>query len=160
METNSQLSQFGIILIFIIGGIFFLVIGLFAAKLLRPSRPNPEKLTSYESGEDPIGNAWTKFNIKYYTVALIFILFEVELIFLFPWATIYANKDLINETNGRWVWFALIEMSLFIGILILGLAYAWVKGYVDWVKPDVKPSDFKPIVPKNLYDAINEKYNK
>jgi len=132
--------------------------GLFVAKILRPNKPNPEKLTTYESGEDALGSTWNKFNIRYFTIALVFILFEVELVFLFPWATIFAQKELINRTDGLWGWFSLSEMAIFVGILILGLAYAWAKGYIDWVKPNTKPSDFKPIVPKSLYNKVNEKY--
>ncbi len=156
MQTN--LSDFGIVLIFIIGGILFLNIGLLVAKLIRPNKPNAEKLSTYESGEEAIGNAWNKFNIKYYTIAIIFILFEVEMIFLFPWATVFGNTELQGTTENAWGWFSLIEMAIFVGILILGLAYAWANGYIDWVKPDVKPSDFKSAIPKSFYDKVNEKY--
>ena len=158
MHTLPSLTPFGTILIFILGGLSFLLIGLLAARILRPSKPNAKKLTSYESGEDAIGNAWNKFNIRYFTIALIFILFEVELVFLFPWATIFAHKELINQTNELWGWFSLLEMAIFVGILVLGLAYAWAKGYIDWVKPNAKSSDFKPVVPKSMYDKVNEKY--
>lgn len=160
MNVQSSLSDFGVILLFIIGGGLFLTIGLFVAKLVRPNRPNSEKLSTYESGEEPTGSAWTKFNTKYYTIALIFILFEVELIFLFPWATIMANKELIAQTNGVWGWMTLIETFLFIGILILGLAYAWSKGYIDWIKPNINVSDFQSVVPKEHYQKINLKYEK
>ena len=156
----SELSAFGVILIFIVGAFIFLLIGLLSAKLISPSQPNEEKLSPYESGEEPTGSAWNKFNIKYYTIALIFILFEVELVFLFPWATIFANETLIKETGGTWGWISLLEVGIFIGILVIGLAYAWVNGYIDWVKPGTKEPDFKGVVPKGLYDKINEKYGK
>jgi NADH-quinone oxidoreductase subunit A len=96
--------------------------------------------------------------VRFYIIALIFVLFDVELVFLFPWATVFANRQLIQETNGLWGWFALAEMFLFVGILILGLAYAWIKGYLDWVKPEVKLSSFESGVPRHLYDGINQKY--
>jgi len=156
--NQSYLSEFGQVLLFLIGGVVFLLVALFAARLIRPNRPNAQKLTTYESGEEPIGSAWPQFNIRFYIVALIFILFEVELIFLFPWATVYSRKELIDETNGLWGWFSFAEMVIFILVLALGLAYAWVNGLLDWVKPDQKPSDFKSIVPKEFYDKVNSKY--
>jgi NADH-quinone oxidoreductase subunit A len=159
-EVNEQayLSEFGEVLLFIIGGALFVLISLLMSKLIRPNRPNAQKLTTYESGEEPISTAWTQFNIRFYIVALIFILFEVELVFLFPWATIFARKELIVETNGLWGWFSFIEMIIFILVLALGLAYAWVNGLLDWVKPEQKPTDYKSVIPKQLYDRVNEKY--
>lgn len=125
---------------------------------MRPDRPNEQKLETYESGEQPVSNAWPQFNMRFYIVALIFILFEVEIIFLFPWATVFADKKLIEETNGAWGWFSLAEMIIFILILALGLAYAWVNGLFDWVKPVSKTNDFESVVPKELYNNINRKY--
>jgi NADH-quinone oxidoreductase subunit A len=158
MDQHQYLSAFGEVLLFIIGGILFILVSLFVSKLIRPDRPNPEKLSTYESGEEPVGSAYTQFNIRFYIVALIFLLFEVEIVFLFPWSTIFANKALLKETKGMWGWYALIEMLIFIGVLALGLAYAWVNGYLDWVKPNPSPTEFKSKVPKELYATINEKY--
>ena len=152
------LSAFGEVLLFLVVGIIFIIVILFISRLLRPHRPNPEKLSSYESGEEAIGSAWTQFNIQFYIIALIFLLFEVEIVFLFPWSTVFANKELIKNTNGVWGWFSLIEMIIFIAVLALGLAYAWVNGHLDWIKPDPKPSPFISPVPKDLYDKVNEKY--
>ena len=151
-------SEFGEVLLFLIGGVIFILISLLISKLIRPSRPNAQKLATYESGEEPISTAWTQFNIRFYIIALIFILFEVELLFLFPWSTVFASKELMDQTNGLWGWFAFIEMVIFILVLALGLAYAWVNGLLDWVKPQQQPTDYKSIVPPNLYDTINEKY--
>jgi NADH-quinone oxidoreductase subunit A len=156
--NQSYISEFGEVLLFLVGGVVFLLISLLVAKLIRPNRPNEQKLSTYESGEEPISSAWTQFNIRFYIVALIFILFEVELIFLFPWATVFSRKELIDETNGLWGWFSFAEMVIFILVLALGLAYAWVNGLLDWVKPEQKPSDFKSNVPKEFYDKVNEKY--
>jgi len=156
--SQQYLSAFGEVLLFIVAGILFIVITLFVSKLIRPDRPNPEKLTTYESGEEAITSAWTQFNIRFYIVALVFLLFEVEIVFLFPWATVFANSELIEETEGTWGWFALIEMILFIGILALGLAYAWVNGYLDWIKPDPRPTEYKSPVPPELYKDINAQY--
>ena len=129
------LSAFGEVLLYIIGGILFILVAFFISSLLRPHRPNAQKLSTYESGEEAISSAWTQFNIRFYIVALIFILFEVEILFLFPWATILADKALLEETDGAWGWFSVIEVVVFVLVLALGLAYAWVHGHLDWVKP-------------------------
>jgi NADH-quinone oxidoreductase subunit A len=159
--NNSQtyISEFGTILIFIIVATAFVVVALFTSKLVRPSRPNAEKLTAYESGEEPIGSAWAQFNIRFYIVALIFLLFEVEIIFLFPWATVFARKDLIAETNGLWGWVAVTEAVIFVLILAIGLVYAWVHGHLDWIKPNPQPSKYESPVPKSHYEKINEYYS-
>lgn len=160
---NSEeifLSAFGEVLLYIIGGIIFILVSFFVSALLRPDRPNPQKLSTYESGEEAISAAWTQFNIRFYIVALIFLLFEVEILFLFPWATVFANKTLLQETNGLWGWFSVIEVVIFILILALGLAYAWVNGHLEWVKPEPDPTKIKSPVPAVLYEKINERYSK
>ncbi len=155
----SQITEFGTILIFIIGAIVFFLVAMFTARLLRPHRPNPEKLTTYESGEEPLGNAWGRFHVQFYIVALVFILFDVELVFLFPWAAVYGDHSLNAATNGLWGWFTLSEMFAFVAILALGLAYAWVKGHLDWVKPQPKPTSFESKVPAALYEQVNDRYS-
>jgi NADH-quinone oxidoreductase subunit A len=154
---NLEITGFGVVLLFIIGGLLFILVTLFVGKILRPNRPNEEKLTTYESGEDPVGSAWGQFNIRFYIIALVFILFEVELIFLFPWATVFGDKELLAETNGVWGWFSLIEIALFVGVLALGLAYVWKKGHLDWVKPKIQKSSFKGAVPKEVYEKLNNR---
>ncbi len=94
------MSAWGEVLLFIIGGLAFVSLALLVSRIIRPSRPNAEKLTSYESGEDPVGSPWIQYNVRFYVIALIFILFEVEIVFLFPWATIFSDKELISKTNG------------------------------------------------------------
>lgn len=161
MEGNDNyLSAFSEVLLYIIGGVLFVLVALFTSSLLRPNRPNAEKLSTYESGEEAISSAWTQFNVRFYILALIFLLFEVEILFLFPWATIFAQKELMEETNGQWGWFAVIEVVVFILILALGLAYAWVNGHLDWIKPEPKPTQMISPVPKDLYQNINDKYRK
>ena len=122
------------------------------AKFIRPDKPNSEKLSTYESGEEPEGNANVQFNIRYYIVALVFILFEVEIIFLFPWATVFGNRHLVEQTNGLWGWISMVEMFVFIASLALGLAYAWIKGYLDWVKPEINLPNFKSKIQKSAYE--------
>lgn len=153
-----SVSGFGEILLFIIGGALFVLISLFVSRLVRPSRPNPEKLSTYESGEETVSSAWSQFNIRFYIVALTFILFETEVVFLFPWATVFAREDLLDQTQGQWGWFALWEAVIFIVILGIGLAYVWYNGYLDWVKPRPQPTAFKSPVPREYYEAINRKY--
>ena len=160
MDEEIYISEFGEVLLFVIGGFLFILMTLFVSRLIRPSRPNAEKLATYESGEEPISAAWTQFNIRFYIIALIFLLFEVELVLLFPWSTVFANKKLIEETNGTWGWIALAEAILFIVILAIGLAYAWANGFLDWIKPDPKPTSYVSPVPKSMYEKINERYKK
>lgn len=93
------------------------------ARLLRPSNPTPDKVESYESGVDPTGTMWSQANIRYYVFALLFVLFDVEAVFIFPWAARL-------EAYGN---FGLVEMAIFIFILLLGLLYAWRKGLLRWV---------------------------
>ena len=158
---SSQLTDFGEILLYLIGAIIFIIGGLITAWLVRPNRPNIEKNTTYECGEQPTGTAWGQFNTRFYIIALIFVLFDVEIIFLFPWATVFGQKALIEGTNGIWGWFSLIEMLIFIGILALGLAYAWAKGYLDWIKPLPEKTKYISRIPRKLYKEVNKrKYGK
>ena len=154
-----EINGFGTVGLFILGGLGFILTALIVGKLLRPYRPNEEKLTTYESGEDPINNAWGQFNLRFYIIALVFILLEVELVFLFPWAVVFADVDLIAVTNGLWGWFSLIETGIFILILSVGLAYVWMNGMLTWLRPRVHISSFSSKVPKKLYNQINEKYS-
>ncbi len=159
MENEAFfLSAFGEVLLYIVGGIIFILISFFVSGLLRPDRPNVEKLATYESGEEAIGSAWTQFNIRFYIVALVFLLFEVEILFLFPWTTVFAEPALLEETNGLWGWFSVTEVVIFIGMLALGLAYVWVNGHLDWIKPEPQPTELQSPVPPALYDAINRRY--
>ncbi len=136
-----MLTDYGVILIFLIIGFVFVGVGIFVSALVRPNKPNPIKLSTYESGEEPIGSPWVKFNSRFYIIALAFIIFDVEVVLLFPWAVVF--KDL--------GWFAFWGMVVFVIILTLGLVYDWAKGYLDWDKP-------KPYIPK-LEDLV-DKYEK
>lgn len=127
-----MLTDFGRILIFLLIGGVFTGGGLIASWLLRPRRPYPDKLSTYECGEEPIGEPWVKFNIRFYVVALIFLVFDVEVVFLFPWALVFRELGM----------FAFIEMAMFLGVLIVGYAYVWVKGDLDWDKPAPRVSRY------------------
>jgi NADH-quinone oxidoreductase subunit A len=91
--------------------------------LVRPRRPTPQKLISYESGVDPVGEGWSQSQIRYYIFALLFVVFDVEAVFIFPWATRL-------EEYGT---FGLVEMFIFVFVLLLGLVYAWRKGVLRWI---------------------------
>lgn len=154
----TSVSIFSQILLFVVGGSLFVVSALLVSRLIRPNRPNVQKLTSYESGETPQGPAWIQFNLRFYVLALIFILFEVEIVFLFPWSVVFANKELIDQTDGAWGWYAFAEMLIFILVLALGLAYAWKMGHLDWVKATPRTTDVESPVPTKLYEELNQKY--
>lgn len=117
------------VLVFSILAIGFCAVHLAIGKLLRPHNPEAKKLTTYECGEPPTGGAWINFNIRFYLVALIFVIFEVEVAFIFPVAVAFRAWLL----NGQGL-FALTEILLFLGILIVGLVYVWVKRDLEWIK--------------------------
>jgi len=121
-----MLTEFGRIFIFFIIGAIFVAGGLVTAWVIRPNRPYHNKLTSYECGEEPVGDSWAKFNVRFYVVALIFLIFDVEVVFLFPWAIVFQKLGM----------FALVEMFIFLGILLIGYAYVWKKGDLDWDRPE------------------------
>lgn len=152
-----ELKGFAVVALFLFGGVAFILVTLLAGKVLRPVRPNAEKLTTYESGEAPVKSAWGIFNIRFYVIALVFLLFEVELLFLFPWSTVFANETLISETEGLWGWFTFVEAFVFVFILALGLFYAWAKGFLDWVFPEIKENGFRGVVPSEHYRSFNTK---
>jgi len=133
-----------------------MLVGLtfFVSRLIAPHNPTPEKLTSYECGEEPEGNSWIQFNPKFYVIALVFLLFDVEMVFIFPWATVFGSHQII-KTDARWGWFSLIEMFAFMGILILGLVYVWVKGDLDWIKAKPLTPTVDTKIPLSLYETLN-----
>ncbi len=137
---ETYLAAHGVLLLFVVGGLAFVTLGLLVARTLSVRRPNPEKNATYECGEETEGPAWVPLNARFYVVALVFVLFDVELIFLLPWATAYARPDLLAASGGAWGWFALAEMGVFVGLLTLALAWAWRGGHLDWIRP-------RPVVP-------------
>src|SRR3989304_9784416 len=118
-----MLFDFANVLVFTALGAGFVGVNLLIGRLLRPSNPQARKLSTYECGEPASGSAWVNFNIRFYIVALIFIIFEVEIAFVFPVAT--AFRRWIESGNGV---LAFVESLVFVGILFLGLVYAWAKG--------------------------------
>ena len=124
-----------IVLAFAAVGLLFVFANLVAASLIRPRRAGEVGLETYECGEETVGTAWVQFDVRYYTVALVYIVFAVEIAFLFPWALVL--RDCFNDAGAaqsRGIGtFALFEGLLFGAILFLGLLYVWKKGDLDWV---------------------------
>jgi NADH-quinone oxidoreductase subunit A len=120
-----MLNEFSHVFAYLILSFIFVAGGVMTNMIIRPKNGNTLKLSAYECGEDPIGQSWMKFNIRFYVVALIFILFDVEIVFLFPWALVFKKMG----------WLAFNEMMVFVAILLVGFAYAWIKGDLDWVRP-------------------------
>lgn len=143
------------ILVFFAAAFIFGIFGIIFTNFLGPKKPNQEKNSSYESGEEPLKDSRIQFNPAYFIIALIFLLFEVEILFLFPWALIFDNEILNTSSGGAWSCLTLIEMFIFIFILILGLAFVWKKGFLNWQKPKPIINEFKSPVPSELYDKIN-----
>ena len=158
MGNTVEISAFGTMLVFIIGAVVFLMVMMGLSRLLRTQKPNAEKLTSYECGEEADDTAQGQFNPRFYVVALVFILFDVELLLLFPWAIVFGDTALNTASDGLWSWFAMAEMGIFVALLGLGLAFAWRKGMLDWVKPDPKIINYQSPVPADLYQQVNERY--
>jgi NADH-quinone oxidoreductase subunit A len=131
------------ILVFIGLALGFLIMTLTIGKFLRPSTPTPEKSEIYECGEHAVSQAWFNFNPRFYIIALVFLIFDVEVAFTYPVAVVFR----------RWVangagWFAFGELFLFVGILVLGLAYVWRKGDLEWIR--------KVVVADAKQDAANQ----
>ena len=142
---------FNYVLTFAIGAVLFALVGITAAWILRPSDPYPEKRSTYECAERPVGTAWMRFNIRYYYFAILFLLFDVEIIFFFPWAVVFnmmkpqyvelhtptAQQIMGMDAYGTWqtqnFGFAIFgEMIFFIFMLVVGWVFAWRKGFLKW----------------------------
>jgi NADH-quinone oxidoreductase subunit A len=132
---SNFLADHSAILVFIVVAVGFLVTNLIAWWAIRPSRFSEEKLTTYECGENPQGNAWVQFNIRFYVFALIFIVFDVEAVFLLPWAVVFGQAK-NNPAQAGMLPFLFVEALVFITILVVGLAYVWRKGDLEWVRPE------------------------
>lgn len=117
-----MLHDFLIIGIFLIASFIFGMVVLLIASFIRPKKPNKEKLSTYECGMETNGSTWIRFKVSYFIYALAFLLFDIETVFLLPWAVKF-------KTLG---WFAFAEMFIFIGILIIGLWYVWKEGTLEW----------------------------
>jgi NADH-quinone oxidoreductase subunit A len=187
----------GYLVLFLGVGVFFLFFHLMLGKLVRPNKPDPDKLTIYECGEPTIGSAWVQFDLRYYVVALLFVIFDVEVAFFFPWAVVFGKANTLATTKapqtaeekaaferqiqeltpqppaeGRELtdaavaskqeaardlaWFAFWDILVFFGVLLVGFAYLWKRGDIDWVRstaaekaalpPEAKGNGIQPAV--------------
>ena len=148
------------ILVFIAVGILFLLANLGLGKLIRPNRPSVAKGEIYECGEKPIGTAWIQFDLRFYVVALLFVIFDVEMAFFFPWAVVFGSANRAGDTTlpdaerlsaantiapcttvapdsgtmQLFAQFAFVEFLIFFAILLVGFAYLWRRGDLEWVR--------------------------
>ncbi len=125
--------DFAGVLVFAAVAVFFIAAALTLGSLVRPHRPTPEKLSTYECGEETIGSSWVQFNPRFYVVALLFLIFDVEIAVLFPWAAVFKEKGVRL--------LAFLDVLVFLGILLVGLVYAWVKGDLAWLKGTGRTGD-------------------
>lgn len=121
--------QFGNVLVFTILGLGLCALHLALGRLLRPHNPEAKKLTTYECGEPPTGSAWINFNIRFYLIALVFLIFEIEITFIVPVVVVF--RDWVLRGNGL---FAFTEILIFLAILVVGLVYVWAKRDLEWIK--------------------------
>jgi NADH-quinone oxidoreductase subunit A len=124
MVTNEIFDNYLPVLILTIVGVVFVAVSLFMSRMVRPSNQTKEKLSTYECAEVPIGDARVHFNIQYYLIVIVFLIFDVEVLFLYPWAVQFKNLGPLG----------FFEMVIFIEILIIGLAYAWRKEALEWIQ--------------------------
>lgn len=110
------------VVIFTLIGLAFPAVNLILSKIVRPSRPNPVKLSTYECGEIAIGDAWHQYNVQYYMYAILLVIFDVEVLFFYPWAVVYYNLGIAALSAG----------VLFLLIVFIGLVYEWKKGVLEW----------------------------
>jgi NADH-quinone oxidoreductase subunit A len=160
----------GHFLVFTVAAIGFLIAPLLIGKLVRPRLPNAEKDATYECGEPTIGSSYIQFDLRFYVVALLFIIFDVEVVFFFPWATIFGNamqladpllsfparihlsEQLLSATPGSITadtavtaetalqlgWIAFTDVAAFFAVLLVGFAYVWKRGDLDWVRTTIE----------------------
>jgi NADH-quinone oxidoreductase subunit A len=129
-----MLTTYGAVAAFFIVAMGFVFAAMLIGKLIRPDRGYPEKLETYECGEAPIGPAWFNFNPRFYVVTLIFIIFDVEIAFIYPVAKVF--RQWAHQGEG---WFAFAEIFLFVAILLVGLIYVWLKRDLEWIPREKAP---------------------
>jgi NADH-quinone oxidoreductase subunit A len=122
--VDDYLGAYGVVALLAALGVAFVVVAMGANRLLRPVSPTPEKLLTYECGVDPVGEGWAQTQIRYYVYAYLYVVFAVDAVYLFPWATVFAAPGFGAAT--------LIEMFVFLGFLSVGILYAWRKGVLRW----------------------------
>jgi NADH-quinone oxidoreductase subunit A len=124
--------EFGAVLAFAVVSVGFALASITLSRLVGARLANAEKATIYECGERPIGIAWFNFNPRFYLVALVFVIFEVDIALTFPVVTVY--RDWVAAANSSYAWIAFAELFLFTAILVVGLIWVWAHGDLEWVK--------------------------
>jgi NADH-quinone oxidoreductase subunit A len=169
------------LLVFFGVGVFFLFFHLVLGKQIRPARPEADKLTIYECGEPTVGSAWIQFDLRYYVVALLFVIFDVEVAFFFPWAVVFGNANALAKQNlaktdrevitrsltpaaippvtpdhvpplegidpataHSWALVAFADILVFFGVLLVGYAYLWKRGDINWVRSTAAEHALEP----------------
>jgi len=122
---TGYLGGYALIGLITVVGLAFVTVAFLAARLLRPVAPTREKLTTYESGIDPVGAGWAHTHVRYYVFAYLYVVFAVDAVYLFPWATVFDAAGFGAVT--------LVEMVVFLGFLAIGILYAWRRGVLRWV---------------------------
>jgi NADH-quinone oxidoreductase subunit A len=122
------------VLLFIIAGFLMAFAALVAGRLLRPTLKHPEKSSIYECGEPTIGESWVQFDLRFYVVALVFIIFDVEIALFWPWAVVFGSADATTADGMAIKLIALYDMLFFFGVVVVGFLFLWRFGYLDWVR--------------------------
>ena len=126
------------ITLFVLFGAAFVLINLMLGQVIRPKAPNAEKSSVYECGEPAIGSSWIQFDLRFYIVALVYLIFDVEVALFYPWAVAYGQAGSLADSLGMSAFelrqVALVDMLFFFGVLLVGFAYLWRFGYLDWVR--------------------------
>jgi NADH-quinone oxidoreductase subunit A len=163
-----------LLLVFVGTGVGFLFVNLLVGKLIRPNKPGGEKGTVYECGEPPVGSSWIQFDLRFYVVALLFVIFDVEMAFFFPWATVFGGANRLTddrvsieeraaiqqsmtgqavevgtspdaEAANTLAWLAFIDILIFFGVLLVGFAYLWKRGDLEWIRSTAGQKEPEPV---------------
>ena len=139
------------ITLFLVVGAAFVFANLVVGSVARPKLPNPDKLAVYECGEPTIGSGWVQFDLRFYIVALVYLIFDVEVALFYPWAVVYGDAEALAKSLGMTAFevrqVALVDMLFFFGVLMVGFAYLWRFGYLDWIRSAATTSlkvDYEP----------------
>jgi len=124
--------------LFLAVGAIFVFANLSLGSLIRPNAPHPEKASIYECGEPTIGSSWVQFDLRFYIIALVYLVFDVEVALFYPWAVAYGDAEALAKSLSistfQFRSAALVDMLFFFGVLVVGFAYLWRFGYLDWVR--------------------------
>jgi len=124
-----MLNIYGNIFVFFVAGLLFVFLTMALVRIVAPRRPNREKNKTYECGEEPVGSGWLNFNARFYLIAILFIIFDVEIVLVFP--VVVRFRYHLLQGNGLT---AFIDLFVFASVLFLGLVYAWKNGYLEWLR--------------------------